>query len=165
MSIVKSTVTMNLSLEETFDTTLVPFGNEGQKTVVSGGLNKTEKYDANSDPDGTAGAFDSLPLVAGVASINLAAVASAVGAVNLTGKALRAIILHAHADNTDPIKIAIGAANGYTGFGADFALTLDPGKRAVIQANGDAVGAANRILDVTGTDEEILEYQIVAGTA
>jgi hypothetical protein len=160
---IKATLNLQLTVEETFSAASLPFGNTGQQTVTSGGLNKNQKYDANSIPDGSVTAYGSLPMVAGVAAINLAAVASAQGSFSMIGKKPRAILLRAGATNVGPITVAKGASNGYTGFGSAFALTLGAGKQALIQGDDTIVASGNRTLDVSGTGTDSIDYEIVAG--
>lgn len=105
-------------------------------------------------------------LTAGAASIDLTALTGLNGvAVSLNAKTLRAVLFQNPAANANAITIAKGAANGYTGFGATYSETLQPGqtKLVYLAAAGTAVSGTVKTLDITGTGAQVLNYEIVAG--
>lgn len=162
---VKVTLGMSATAVETLDATLAPYLASGSDKVTHSGLNVSAVLDANSvaGTNVTAMGGGSVAMVAGVATINLAAVPKTQGTADLTGLKVRFILIRAKAANANPITIAKGAANGYTGFGADFSVTLDPGKSVIVEANATAVAAGVRLLDITGTAAQGLDYMVFAG--
>jgi len=63
------------------------------------------------------------------------------------------------ASNANPITIAKGASNGYTGFGSSFSLTLAPGESAALNAL-TALSSSVKTLDLTGTGAQSLVVQV-----
>lgn len=61
--------------------------------------------------------------------------------------------------NANSITIAVGAATGYTGFGAAFSTTLVPGQSVALGSTTD-VTALLKHLDVTGTGAQVLVVQV-----
>lgn len=161
---VKATAELRLTVDEVPSAAALPYGTEGQTTVKSNGLNLSITYTDTSTPNAKKAAYQALPLVAGVAALDLSA-CPGFGAlpVDMTGQKVRAVLFRAGKTNTAPITVKKGAANGFTGFGATFSLTLAPGRQALVMANDDVVGAANKVLDVTGTGAEVLEFILVTG--
>ena len=104
-------------------------------------------------------------MTAGAATLDLRACEGTQGAVDLNGLKPRVIIIEAKAGNANPITIAKGASNGYTGFGAAFSITLQPGQKVMIDDNGagTAVSGTVKTLDVSGTGTQGLNYMIVGG--
>jgi hypothetical protein len=164
--VVSATLTLQTTVIETFATTDAPFGESGKLSVTHSGLNESTQLNANSAAGSnvTQCAYGSYNLTAGAGSINLAAAGGFKNSVvDLTGLKIRQLHIRAKATNVNPITITKGAANGYTGFGAAFSLTLDPGKAAILKGNATAVAAAVRLLDLTGTGTQGVEYMILAG--
>lgn len=156
---IESTVT------ETLPAANVPFGQSGSTNVVHSGLNVSKTFEAGSaaGENVTQVIQGQIAMVAGAVTLNLAAAPSTIGVVDLTGLKLRTLHVRAKADNANPITIAKGAANGYTGLGAAFSCTLDPGKEAAFMPNATAVAAGVRTLDITGTGAQVLEFIATAG--
>lgn len=61
--------------------------------------------------------------------------------------------------NANSITIETGALTGYTGFGADFSLTLKPGESCSLGATTD-ISSTVKLLDVTGTGTQTLIVQV-----
>lgn len=162
---VKATIALTSTIVETPTTTQVPFGLSGATGITSTGLNKSTVYDANSNPTATKVAYGTLTMTAGAVTLNLAAI-TGLGGVNqdFTGLGIRSIHLRAKSDNANPITIAFGAANPYTGLGAAFSLTLNAAKEALLEPNTTLVAAGVRTLDITGTGAQALDFIIVAGS-
>jgi hypothetical protein len=85
--------------------------------------------------------------------------------VDLNGLKPRAVLFENPATNANPITIAVGASNGYTGFGADYSETLQPGQKVLkrLGSAGTAVSGTVKTLDISGTGTQALKYQMVAG--
>lgn len=161
---VRATIALGSTVIETIDTTGAPFGASGGTSITHSGLNKTTTYDANSNPTATKVVYGQQVLTAGAATINLAAVPGLNGvAVDLTGLRIRSMLFRAKSDNANPITVGVGAANGFTGAGAAFELSLTADKAGLVEPDTTAVAAGNRTLDVSGTGAQVLNYMIVAG--
>jgi hypothetical protein len=121
---------------------------------------------ATSTPVVNTVAATTLTFAVGVASINLAAAIGTNGVVvDATGKALQVIKFQAGADNAAAIVIAKGASNGWGGLGA-FSIELAPGAEVLIYVAETALVAAdNRLFDITGTNGDILNVELVFGGA
>lgn len=110
-------------------------------------------------------AFDQA-LTAGAATIDLEAMTGSNGATVVgTGLRIQAMKVRGASGNSDPVSIAIGAANGYDGFGAGFKVTLEPGAEMMILAKdaGANISASNSDLDLAGTGTEEMEVEIILG--
>lgn len=62
--------------------------------------------------------------------------------------------------NANSITVAVGATNGYTGYGADFSITLTPGESVQLSGSSN-IGSGSKTLDLSGTGAQALH---VAGT-
>ncbi len=67
--------------------------------------------------------------------------------------------------NGNAITVAIGASNGYDGFGAAFSVALAPGAEALIFTNdaGSDIGATKKTLDISGTGAQALSCVFAIG--
>lgn len=133
-------------------------------TVTINALNQTETINGTSTPPATLDACFNLTLTAGAGSINLAALLDPdLGTVVGTG--LRVQYVRLVNDAAAAMTIVQGASNGYDGFGAAFSVIIPPGGEFTFKTNdgGTDIGAANRLLDVTGTGSQILSCHFVMG--
>lgn len=156
--------TYNMKLEA-LDTIVLGLDLAANPNVTYGipELNSGQMSDASAVPADSAWG-DTRALVAGADSVNLAALArGALATLDLTGKRLRAVKVVADPDNADALAFTPGAANGFVGFPE---FTLGPGEGAMFvfaSDDKDAVGAANRTVDVAGTGTDAYSIVIVAG--
>lgn len=159
------TLEMKSTVVETLPAANVPFADAGKGTITHSLLNNTKTLDANS-PAGsnvTQTGQGAVNMTAGAATLNLAACPGTVGVVDMTGLKLRSVHIRAKATNVNNITIAKGAANGYTGLGAAFNVTLAPGKSILLEPDATAVAAGVRTLDITGSGTQGIEILITAG--
>jgi hypothetical protein len=162
---IQTDVKMTLTVTETVALTTTPFVTSAQYKATHSGLNLSRAQHATSSPTATTLAQGELDMVAGAATLDLTAAAGTAGAVNLNGLKPRQILIQAKTGNANPVTIAKGASNGYTGFGASFSITLQPGQRVMIDDNGagTAVSGTVKTLDVSGTGTQGINYIIVGG--
>ena len=137
-------------------------------TVTTNGLNTSNEWTASTTPPVSKYSAGTLTLSSGSGTINLASMPDAngvAGTVDFTGLKVNAYKLRNKSTNANNITIAEGASNGYPLHGASFTLTLRPGEELTYKGTdvGTDVGSADRILDVTGTGSQILEFELVAG--
>jgi hypothetical protein len=142
--------------------------NASAKQVRVDGANVSQLLSASSTPPVDRHGVGTVTLAAGVATLDLTSLTDVAGnaTVSLSAKKPRAVIFRNQATNSNPITIAKGASNGYTGFGSTFSLTLQPGQEVLIwlSTNGTAPDGTHKTLDISGTGTEKLDYQAVAGT-
>lgn len=135
-------------------------------TVRFNGMDTTATLNASSTPAVTKAAFFAQALTGGAATVDLTALTGANGAT-VDGSGLRVQLLKAQnpSTNTGAITIAIGASNGYDGFGAAFSVAVDPGAEILIRTDdaGSDIGATKKNLDLSGTGTEALTLGIIMG--
>jgi hypothetical protein len=134
------------------------------------GLNQSGSLSASTTPPVTKSSTFDKALVAGAATIDLTSLPDDdgnVGAVDFTGLKPQVVILTNKSTNANAITIAKGASNGYTGFGAAFSITLQPGDTVAFKGNDNAgvtdVASGARTLDLSGTGTQVLQVQLIAG--
>lgn len=137
-------------------------------TVTTNGLNTTEEFTASTAVPVSKYSAGQLTLSGGSGSIDLTSLPDAngvAGAVTFLGLKVNAYKFRNKSTNANNITIAEGASNGYPLHGASFTLTLRPGEELTYRGKdlGTDVAAGDRILDVTGTGSQILEFELVAG--
>ncbi len=166
MSVI-ATVGMQMTIVETLETNVPATTATTRKVTHSANnLAVTLPLGGGSPVPASQCAVFPVAMVAGVAEINLAALLGTNGATVVgTGQKVQAVIFEALAGNTNPVKIATGASNGYELAGADFAVTLKARQRAMFYLAEQApdVASGDRILDVTGTGTEGLNVTMVLG--
>lgn len=162
---VKESWGVTMTVKETLDPLTIPLADTSDNSITHTGLNKSETNDANSvaGKNVTAMAQGSLVLVAGAKTLNLAAAPGTAGNVDFTGLKIRRMVIRAKATNANPITISFGAANPYTGFGAAFSLTLNPGKCCLLEGDATVVAAGVRTLDIAGTGTQGIDFIATAG--
>lgn len=131
------------------------------------GYNQRLLADGTTTPDLTKAAYEQVNLVAGAASIDLTALQLNGAAVDLTGTQPRGILITALAANVGDITVSKGVTNGYTGAGAAFSVTLNPGMSVLLMwtlDNALAVGAGAKTLDLAGTGTDGVQLSAVAGS-
>lgn len=119
-----------------------------------------------STPPVTAMGVAQVNMTAGAATLDLTAIATTDGrTVNLNALKVRTVKITALGTNANPVTVAKGAANGYTGFGASFSETVRVGGETVKYdgGNGVAVDATHKTLDLTGTLAEGVLIEFTAG--
>ena len=105
-------------------------------------------------------------LVAGALTVDLRALTGYGGyAIDGVGLRVQGIFIQALATNAAVVTIAIGASNGYDGFGSTFAVTLKAGGVALISTldNGSDIAAGKKTLDLSGTGTDAVNIQLVMG--
>ncbi len=160
------TYSAQLTVRETL-TDNVPAALAANRLVTHNQFNKTSTINSGSSPAATLVASFEQALVAGVATIDLAALVGTNDiAVVGTGLRVQAIRFVCKAANTAVVSITDGAANGYDGFGTDFFVELPASGNFLIetQGGGAVIGGANKDLDLASTDvDAIVEITILLG--
>lgn len=64
---------------------------------------------------------------------------------------------------TQTLKVAKGASNGHTGFGSDFAVTVDGAGEITLKFGSVAIASNNKTLDFTGTGSNTFNLSVVYG--
>lgn len=139
--------------------------NSRADAVTFDGGNLDTTLSSATTPDVTGHGVGVLTLTAGAGTLDLTSLTGPNSvAVSLSGKKPRAVLL----ENTgaNPMTVAKGASNGYTGFGSAYSETIPAGGKVLkyLGANGTAVSGSVKTLDVSGTGAQVLKYQIVGGT-
>lgn len=138
--------------------------NGGDKTVSVNNFNGGSSLTGSTTPAITKDAELQLALSSGAVTLDLTAVADPdLGNVSFNGLTIQQMLLTNPASNANPISIGKGASNGYTGFGATFFVTLQPGSSLAINLAGSAVGGSSKTLDLTGTGAQALNIQLTGG--
>lgn len=164
MAITRAKVKLALSVTESVPTDAAGYASTLDNAVTFDGGTLDVTLSPTTTPAATAHAVGKQALTAGAATIDLTALTGFNGqAVSLSGLKPRAVLLHNTGANA--MTIAKGAANGYTGFGSAFSLTIPAGGKAILYqaANGTAVSGTDKTLDLSGTGTQELKYQAVAG--
>jgi hypothetical protein len=136
------------------------------KTITHSGYNTSLTLTATTTPPVTKNSSFALTIASSAGSINLAALPGANNATfDATGLKMQILRLKAAGTNAAAITISKGAANGYAFSGVDGKLTLSPGQEITLFGNDltPDVAAGARLLDLTGTDADVLDVQIVLG--
>lgn len=152
-----------VTAEETLETG-VPAQSTGSK-IIHNQFNTSTTLNASSTPPVTKVAAIEQDLGAGTATVDLTALTATNGAtVDGTGLRVQALKFRNQAGNA-VMSIAMGAANGYDGFGAAFKVTLAGGAEVTILSNdnGSDIAAGVKNLDLAGTGAETAELVIVMG--
>lgn len=163
---VRATIGLELTVRESVGTDAAGYASSQQNTVTFNGGNVEESLSATTTPPVTAHAVGQQALSSGSGSIDLRALTGLNGAaVDLNGLKPRAVLFENPSTNANPITIAKGASNGYTGFGSAYSETLQPGQKVIkyLGASGTAVSGTVKTLDISGTGAQALKYQMVAG--
>ncbi len=166
MSVTRATVGIKLDVVEVPPANAA-FLDSTKNSLTFNKLSGEKSLTSATTPNVTAHANGSKALTAGSGSLDLTALTGINGAaVSLDGLKPRAILLENPAANANPITVAKGAANGYTGLGSAFSQVLQPGQKVIIDLGtaGTAVSSTVKVLDLTGTGTQALNYQIIAGT-
>ncbi len=137
-------------------------------TVTTNGLNSTSTLGASTTPPATKYSAGTVVMSGGVGSIDLTSLPDENGtatAVTLTGLKIATMVLRNKSTNANPITIAKGASNGFTGFGSAFSIVLQVGEKVTLecQALAAAVSGSVKVLDITGTASQVLEFEFTAG--
>lgn len=163
---VKANILLGLTVTETVGTDAAGYANVNNSAVKFDGAKVDESLTGTTTPPVTAHGVGAVTMTAGAGTLDLRALTGLNGAaVDLNGLKPRAILFENPATNANPITIAKGASNGYTGLGSAFSITLQPGQKhlARLGAAGTAVSATVKTFDITGTGTQVLKYQTVAG--
>jgi hypothetical protein len=156
----------NMTTKET-PTTGAPAVDANQ-SISQSQYNTSKSLSGTTTPPVSLSAKQVFTLTAGAVSIDLTNLVGLNGAaVSGTGLRVRALKVKAPSGNGAPISVAKGAANGYTGLGASFEVTLPPGGEMTFYdgGGGGVVGGTNKTLDLSGTGStDTLQTEIVFGT-
>jgi len=130
------------------------------KTVVHSLLNKAATYDADSAVPVTKVACFEQALSGGAATIDLTTL-NGVDSADVDGVGLKvqfALFVN-KSTNDNPITIAKGASNGYTGFGAALSVELQKSGYVLLFGNQLAadIAAGCKTLDLAGTGTDVLQ--------
>lgn len=145
-----------------------PAASNARKTVTHDQWGESHSLNGASSPPVSAIAIKQAALVSGVLTIDLTALTGwgTNGAtVNGNGLKVQYLKLRNPATNANPIKVAVGASNGYAMHGSDWAITLQPGQWANFYGNNASptIGSGAKNLDLTGTAAQALDVMIVMG--
>jgi hypothetical protein len=126
--------------------------------------------DATTTPAATKAWSDTVALAAGVASLDLTALARpSLPNVDLTGLKVQIVKIACPAGNTTGIEIVTGATNGYNLFGATKAtaekVSILPGMKLEIFYDDELedVDATHCEIDLSGTGTETVSIMLAAG--
>ena len=145
---------------------LAGFGVSTSNNSIAASLAASVNLDGTTTPPVTKHGIGELAMVDGAATIDLRTLLNAAGAaVDGNGLKVQAVIFVGKVGNANPIKVAVGDTTGYELAGADFAVTLKAGDFAVLGFKDSLadIDATHKILDVTGTGTQVLQYLIVMG--
>lgn len=138
----------------------------GDNTFSVNGMNETGTLTASTGVPVTKQSSGQITMSGGAGELNLAALLGATADETVVGTGLKvqAIKFRNKSTNANTITVAEGASNGYALLGA-FTMTLQPGQSVTILGNDATpdVASGDRIIDITGTGSQILEYQVVLG--
>lgn len=144
----------------------VPAADVKKRVVTHDLYNTVSTLNSGTVPPATDMAAFEKALVAGAVTIDLTALTGTNGrVVDGTGLRVQALKFRNKSVNAATLKLKKGGTNGYDGFGALFSITLAP-KAEVMILNEDAGGdisSTNKTLDLTGTDVEVGEFEIILG--
>lgn len=144
-----ATLVSNFSLVETISTS-VPFVSTADQTMTHA-INNSEAIDGSTTPSVAKVAFVQVTQGAGN-EIDLTAMTGTNGAT-VTFNTLKIVAMKVRnpATNTNTITIAKGAANGYTGFGSAFSVTVPVGGHYTFynKSGGVAVDGTHKTFDIT----------------
>jgi hypothetical protein len=157
VSVSKATIVGNVTALQTFATN--PAANSTKNFVTLDGFNNEHALTPSTTPDADDVWGGLVTLSGGAATIDLTALTGADSATkNFDGK-----------KSAGAFTIAKGASNGYTGFGANFSVTLPANASGGAwfmfydAGGGTAVSGTVKTLDVSGTGAQVLEVIVVAG--
>ena len=138
----------------------------GSADITHSGYDTSATLTPTSTPAADTVAYEQFALSAGAATIDLTSLVGPGGAaVTLNGKKVRLIRFSNPSTNANSITVAKGAANGYTGLGSSFSVTVPPGGDVTFYDGGGgvAVDATHKTLDLTGTGSQVLNVSVVGG--
>ena len=150
---------------ETLDVN-VPAASASDKTVTHSGFNSSQSLNASTVVPVTKCAYLEKALSSGAGTIDLTAVTGTGGmTVDMTGLKVQVLKIKNKTTNANPITIAKGATNGWTGFGSAWTVTLAVGQEVTFFGNDATpdVSSTVKVLDLSGTGSQVLEVAIVAG--
>lgn len=166
---VSATVEMKLTVVETLDVNVPAISaTASEKRVTHNGFNVSRTLPQSSPtsiPATKHAAFE-VTIASSVGSIDLRDLDGVNnGAIDGNGLKVQAVIFKAKSTNSGPITIAEGASNGYELLGNGFTFALKPGQSAQFDLVEQApdVGGSAKVLDLAGTNNDILQVQLVLG--
>lgn len=137
--------------------------------VTHNGFNTNVAFTTATAPDIELVAVYEKALAAGTGSIDLVTHTGSNGAVkDFTGKSVRAFKFKAKDTNAGPITLTEGAANGYELLGNAWKVELKPGAEVMgvfplVAQQAPVVGAAAKVIDLTGTGTDVVQVELIAG--
>lgn len=163
-------INLQLTATEIVDTGLHTVGTSTSLLHTLGALRTA--LNANTTPAVDSGIGDKVALVAGSATLDLAALAKGnfSGSKDFSDKSVKAYALKAASTNTDTLTIETGASNGYDLFGQSGSdqVTLSPGDTIAFLAGDndslETIDATHKTIDLSSSDVDAeLEYLILVG--
>jgi hypothetical protein len=145
------------------------FVDPADATVAFNGLDESGTLTGATTPPVTKHSEGELTLSSGTGSINLVALPGKTAEETVVGTGLKVQVLKLRNKSTNANKITVtkGASNGYSlnAAGDAWTVVLDPGQSALFLLDDAApdVASGARLLDVTGTGAQVLEFEIVLG--
>lgn len=149
------------------ETLIVQLPQSDDPVIVEQIVGSNGEFTSATTPAVTEQYSDNLDLVAGTVTIDLTALdKGTLPDLDATGLKVQFIKIKADPTNTGTITAKPAAVNGYDLFGATGEQVLAAGAEILINANSalDAVGAADKDIDVTSSDADAkLKIQLVFG--
>ena len=148
---------------------LSSIGTKG-RTLKTGGYALTQTFDADTQPSVDAPAVVGEITISGTTTVDFTAAPHLVDrSSDLTGMKCIGGILYPPATNTGAVTVAPGAANPYPLFGTGNSIELQPGQAVAwqteqgISPNLPRVTSTVKNIDVTGTSDDVLKYELHFG--
>lgn len=146
-----------------------PFVDPNDATVTNDQLSESDTINGSSSVPVDDDSASEITLSSGTGTLNLASMTglTAEEVVNATTKKVQFLKLKNKSTNANKIKIARGASNGFGTCASndDWSVTLSPGQSVLFsldEASPD-VASDKRLLDLTGTASQVLQYHVVVG--
>lgn len=160
MSTATCRVAITTTVEETLDEASAPAAAASGRMIRHTQFNR-ESALMSGVTKGTAGR---IAMTAGAATLDLTAVPSPEGTINLLGLAVKLLRLINPSTNANAITIKVGASDGYELAGSSWAVTLQPDEAITIEkTDAPEVDTDAKIIDISGTGTEVLDFVIAAG--
>lgn len=159
-------LTTRVSVVHTLEGELIDPDND---SVTANQLTEDLALTSSTTPPVTKHGGGELTMSTGTGSIDLTAVPGLTSEETVvgTGLKLQALKLRNKSTNANIITVAKGASNGYglDASATDWDVTLSPGQEVTFYLDDAApdIASGARILDVTGTGSQVLEYHAVMG--
>ena len=156
-------IKMFCSITEILDNT--PFASTANKQVIHDQLNLDTTPETEGVPVTVVAAFNQA-LTAGAATIDFTALLGTNGAtVSGSGLKLQYVLVKAKSTNANALTVKNGTSNGYGGWGADFAVTLDASQQFMVTGRDlePDVDGTHKTWTLAGTGTQSIDIILVFG--